>query len=363
MAHDLHPDYASTHYALARPDRLKVAVQHHHAHIASVIAEHRLDGPVIGVAYDGTGFGPDGHAWGGEILVATPGWYERLATLRAIPLAGGDAAIREPWRIALAMLDDAFEGGMGFDGSSITGFNAIEESDMIAMPDPSTYAVIPWRPSGDGVARMFCDVQTPERTPYEGDPRHVLRRALQRAESMGFDTFNVGPELEYFLFRSSGGTETLDEGGYFAMTTLDAATDLRDETIEALESMGIPIEYHHHEVGPSQHEIDMRFASALDMADHTITYRLIVKEIAAKNGVYATFMPKPIFGQNGNAMHTNTSLFRGSRNAFSDPSQPYGLSEIARALTAEGVPTAHGGRKWWPSTVRAVLVRSGGAAA
>jgi glutamine synthetase len=162
----------------------------------------------------------------------------------------------------------------------------------------------------------------------------VLRRALERMQSMGFDTFNVGPELEYFLFRSSAGTETLDEGGYFAMTTLDAATQLRDETIEALESMGIPIEYHHHEVGPSQHEIDMRFASALEMADHTVTYRLIVKEIAAKNGVYATFMPKPIFGENGSGMHTHQSLFSNGRNAFFDADDGWHLSDTGKAFIA-----------------------------
>src|SRR3954447_23340565 len=167
-----------------------------------------------------------------------------------------------------AELDDAFENGMGFDGSSITGFNAIEESDMLAMPDPSTFAILPWRPDEQGVGRIFCDVLTPERTPYEGDPRHVLRRALERMQQMGFDTFNVGPELEYFLFRDKNGTEVLDEGGYFDLTTLDAGSDVRRETVKALEAVGIPIEYHHHEVAPSQHEIDMRYASALEMADH-----------------------------------------------------------------------------------------------
>ena len=139
---------------------------------------------------------------------------------------------------------------------------------------------------------------------------------------MGFDTFNVGPELEYFLFKDNKGTETLDEGGYFAMTALDAATELRNETIQALEAVGIPIEYHHHEVAPSQHEIDMRYAPALDMADHTITYRLIVKEVAAKNGVYATFMPKPLFGENGSGMHTHMSLFKDGRNQFFDGERP-----------------------------------------
>src|SRR3954469_10244220 len=182
-------------------------------------------------------------------------------------------------------LADALDDGMGFDGSSITGFNAIEESDMVAIPDPKTFQVMPQH-LGDRskVARMICDVVTPDGQPYEGDGRYVLRRALDRMREMGFDTFNVGPELEYFLFKDNTGTETLDEGGYFAMTTMDAATELRNETIQALEFMGIPIEYHHHEVAPSQHEIDMRYASALDMADQTVTYRLIVKEVAAKNG-------------------------------------------------------------------------------
>jgi glutamine synthetase len=196
-------------------------------------------------------------------------------------------------------IEGALDDGMGFDGSSITGFNAIEESDMIAIPDPGTYRLMPWKEGETKVARMICDVVTPDGEPYEGDPRYVLRRALDRMQQMGFDTFNVGPELEYFLFKDDRGTETLDEGGYFAMTTMDAASELRQETVRALEHMGIPIEYVHHEVGPSQHEIDMRFAPALEMADHTLTYRLIVKEIAKKAGYHATFMPKPIFGENG----------------------------------------------------------------
>src|SRR5499425_860968 len=160
-------------------------------------------------------------------------------------------------------LEGALNDGMGFDGSSITGFNAIEESDMVAIPDPDTYQLMPWREGETKVGRMICDIVTPDGNPYEGDPRYVLRRALERMQSMGFDTFNVGPELQYFLFRDDAGTETLDEGGYFAMTTLDAATELRQETVRALESMGIPIEYVHHEVGPSQHEIDMHYAPAL----------------------------------------------------------------------------------------------------
>jgi glutamine synthetase len=231
-------------------------------------------------------------------------------------------------------LTDAFEGGMGFDGSSITGFNPIEESDMIAMPDPSTFRILPWRPEEQGVARMFCDIVTPERTPYEGDPRHVLRRAVERAKAMGFDHYYVGPELEYFYFKSPNSTEVLDEGGYFDLTTLDAGSDLRRETVLALEQLGIPTEYAHHEVGPSQHEIDMRYSDALKMADDCMTYRITVKEYAMKYGLHATFMPKPLFGKNGSGMHTHQSLFRGEQNAFFDPDDQYYLSDVGKAFIA-----------------------------
>jgi glutamine synthetase len=229
-------------------------------------------------------------------------------------------------------IEGALDDGMGFDGSSITGFNAIEESDMVAIPDPETFQLMP--ANGTKVARMICDIVTPDGKSYEGDPRYVLRRALDRMESLGFDTFNVGPELEYFLFKDDQGTETLDEGGYFAMTTMDAASELRQETVRALHDMGIPIEYVHHEVGPSQHEIDMRYAPALTMADHTVTYRLIVKEIAKKSGYHATFMPKPIFGENGSGMHTHQSLFSDGRNAFFDEADTWHLSDVGKAFIA-----------------------------
>src|SRR5512133_2206334 len=184
---------------------------------------------------------------------------------------------------------------------------------MIAIPDRDAFQRIPRKAGEPKNGRMICDVVTPDGEPYEGDPRYVLRKAVERMTSMGFDTFNVGPEHEYFLFKDNQGTETLDEGGYFAMTTLDAASELRQETVRALETVGIPIEYVHHEVGPSQHEIDMRYAPALAMADHTVTYRLIVKEVAKKAGFHATFMPKPIFGENGSGMHTHQSLFKDGR--------------------------------------------------
>jgi glutamine synthetase len=232
--------------------------------------------------------------------------------------------------ITISEVEGALDDGMGFDGSSITGFNAIEESDMVAIPDPDTYRVLP-----DGrTGRMICDIVTPDGNPYDGDPRHVLRRALDRMEGLGFDTFNVGPEAEYFLFKDETGTETLDEGGYFAQTTMDAATGLRRDTIRALESMGIPVEYHHHEVGPSQHEIDIRYANALDMGDFMLTYRLVVKEVAKQHGYHATFMPKPLFGENGSGMHTHQSLFTDDRNAFFDADDKWHLSETGKAFIA-----------------------------
>ncbi|MFA6078755.1 MAG: glutamine synthetase family protein [Candidatus Omnitrophota bacterium] len=231
-------------------------------------------------------------------------------------------------------LEGALDNGMGFDGSSITGYQDIEESDMIAMPDPDTFQLLPWRPSEKAVARMICNVLNPDKTPYEGDPRYILKLALERAAKMGYDHFYLGPELEFFYFKTDSGTEVLDKGGYFDLTTLDVASDLRRETVFALQKMGIEVEYSHHEVAPSQHEVDMKYKDALEMADNVITYRVVVKEIASKFGVYATFMPKPIFGQNGSGMHVHQSLFKGGKNLFYDAKSEDYLSEIARNYIA-----------------------------
>jgi glutamine synthetase len=235
--------------------------------------------------------------------------------------------------ISPSELEVALEEGMGFDGSSIQGFARIDESDMVAMPDPSTFAILPWRPAEGGVARMFTDVLNPDGTPYVGDPRNVLKKQLARAADKGYKMF-VGPELEFFYFKDAGGTEILDKGGYFDLTPLDVASDLRRDTIIALEKMGIAVEYSHHEVAPSQHEIDLRYQEALAMADAAMTYRLTVKEIAMSHGVYATFMPKPLFGENGSGMHTHQSLFKGSKNAFFDGSDEYNLSGEGKAYIA-----------------------------
>ncbi len=225
-------------------------------------------------------------------------------------------------------IEKAFNEGIGFDGSSIEGFVRIDESDMIAIPDPQTFAILPWRPKEKGVARVFCDIYTPDGRPFEGDPRYVLKRNLEKAKEMGF-TYYVGPELEYFYFKDPHKPEILDRGGYFDLIPRDEAIDLRRETVLFCEALGMRIEYSHHEVAPSQHEIDMRYEEALTMADNVMTYRLVVKEVAYRQGVYATFMPKPLFGENGSGMHTHMSLFRGSRNAFFDPKGKYHLSDIA----------------------------------
>jgi len=237
--------------------------------------------------------------------------------------------------VTIAQLEDALETGVSFDGSAIQGFARRVESDMRALPDPDTFKLLPWRRGEQGtVASMFCDIVNPDGTPYEGDPRWVLKRTLQRAASLGY-TFYVGPELEFFYFKSSRGTpETLDEGSYFDLTPQDVANDIRRDTILTLEEMGIDVDFSHHEAAHSQHEIDLRYTDALTMADNTMTFRLVVKEIAQKYGVYATFMPKPLQDQNGSAMHLNTSLFHGSRNLFHDPEDPEHLSGTARSYIA-----------------------------
>ncbi|MHB1456813.1 MAG: glutamine synthetase family protein [Armatimonadota bacterium] len=237
--------------------------------------------------------------------------------------------------ITINELEKALDEGMGFDGSSIEGFVRIDESDMIAMPDANTFQLLPWRSRADGaVARIFCDIINPDGTPYEGDPRFVLKRTLKRAADMGY-TFYVGPELEFYYFKSSvGKPEGLDNGGYFDLTPLDVASDLRRDTVMMLEEMGIEVVFSHHEVAPSQHEIDLRYTDALTMADNTVTYRLVVKEVAMKYGAYATFMPKPVFGQNGSGMHTHQSLFKGSSNAFFDAKDKYHLSKVGKSYIA-----------------------------
>ena len=230
-------------------------------------------------------------------------------------------------------LETALVDGVGFDGSSIEGFARIDESDMLALPDPTTFQILPWSPPECPVARMFCDILKPGGQPFEGDPRYVLKRNLKKISDQGY-SFNVGPELEYFYFQSAGEAHTLDEGGYFDLTPPDIASDLRIETILILEQMGIHVQYSHHEVATSQHEIDLHYTDALTIADNIMTCRLVIKEVALKHGIYATFMPKPIFGINGSGMHVHQSLYKNDRNAFFDENDPHYLSKIAKHYIA-----------------------------
>jgi len=235
--------------------------------------------------------------------------------------------------ITVEELEHALMRGMGFDGSSIEGFVRSDERDLYALPDPNTFSILPWRPRTNAVARMFCDIITPDDQPYESDPRAVLRRNLAKASGLGY-TYYVGPEIEYFYFKDSETPQPLDRGSYFDQDATDLATDLRRETVLTLEDLGIPVESSHHEASPSQHEIDLRHTDALTMADTVMTYRLVVKEIARQNGYYATFMPKPVGGINGSGMHMHQSLFQGDRNAFYDDDDELHLSDTAKWFVA-----------------------------
>ncbi|HEY6595071.1 MAG TPA: glutamine synthetase family protein, partial [Asanoa sp.] len=240
--------------------------------------------------------------------------------------------------VAPAELEAAFEEGIGFDGSAIEGFARVFESDMIAMPDPTTFQVFPFEGGVSGEsARMFCDILLPDRGPSWADPRHVLRRALSRAAEKGF-TFYTHPEIEFFLLENGpiDGTvpAPVDAGGYFDHTTHAVARDFRRQAVLALERIGISVEFSHHEVAPGQQEIDLRYADALTTADNVMTFRHVVKEVALSQNVRATFMPKPFTDQPGSGMHTHLSLFEGERNAFHDASDPMKLSKVARAFIA-----------------------------
>jgi glutamine synthetase len=236
--------------------------------------------------------------------------------------------------ITPAELESAFAHGMRFDGSAIDGFSRDQESDMLAQPDPTTFQILPWRSGDAGVARMFCDIVTPNGEAFQGDPRWVLRRNLDRARKLGY-SFYVGPEVEYFYFADSGPEpQILDRGGYFDLTPLDVAQEYRRSTIVALERLGIPVESSHHEVSPSQHEIDLRHTDALTMSDNLVTTRLAIKEVAMEHGIYATFMPKPLEGHDGSGLHLHISLFEGDDNAFHDEDRSDNLSTVARQFMA-----------------------------
>jgi glutamine synthetase len=238
--------------------------------------------------------------------------------------------------ISPAELENALEDGMTFDGSSIDGFSRVQESDVLAVPDPDTFEILPWGEPGAAEARVFCDIHRLDGSPFEGDPRQVLRRHMRAAHERGL-TFYVAPDIEFFYFeppQAGVPPVPLDGGSYFDLTTNDATGNLRKQTIRQLEQMGIPVEYSFHEDSPSQQEIDLRHTDALTMADSVMTFRLVVREIAASQGVHATFMPKPLEGVQGSGMHIHLSLFQGDENAFYDPDDSYNLSPIAKHFIA-----------------------------
>ncbi len=289
----------------------------------------RLNGQVV------TGFG--GRRWHTDQMERQLEYVLRTVeerNVRFVRLWFTDVAgMLKSFAITPAELEDALEGGMEFDGSCIEGFTRIQESDMLARPDPGTFELLHVPGDDAPVARMFCDIHTPAGEPFDGDPRYVLKRTLEKARERGF-TFYVAPEMEWFYFKSAGGTEPLDHASYFDLTPSDFASKLRKETILALEGMGIPVQYSHHEISPSQQEIDLRYTDALTMADNILAFRVVVKEVASSRGVYATFMPKPVSGWNGSGMHTHLSLFEGDVNAFHDPGDEYGLSKVGRGFVA-----------------------------
>ena len=239
--------------------------------------------------------------------------------------------------IAPAELEGAFAEGIGFDGSAIQGFARVYESDMVAHPDPATFQLLPWRGTTQGTGRMFCDIRLPDGSPAFADPRYVLKRALRKAADMGF-TFYTHPEVEFYLFKQPivpGEPPTpVDQGGYFDHTTANAGTDFRRHAITLLEQMGISVEFSHHEGGPGQQEIDLRYADALTTADNIMTFRVVIKEVAAMKNMFASFMPKPLENHPGSGMHTHLSLFEGDANAFYDASAEYNLSKIGRQFIA-----------------------------
>jgi glutamine synthetase len=239
--------------------------------------------------------------------------------------------------VAPAELEGAFAEGIGFDGSAIEGFARVYESDMLAKPDPSTFTILPWRAEAPGTARMFCDILLPDGSPSYADPRYVLKRTLSRAADMGF-TFYTHPEIEFFLFekrpKPGKAPVPVDAGGFFDHTPNVVGHDFRRQAITMLEAMGISVEFSHHEGAPGQQEIDLRYADALSTADNIMTFRLVVKEVALEQGIYASFMPKPFTDHPGSGMHTHLSLFEGDRNAFHEAGAPYQLSKVGRSFIA-----------------------------
>ncbi|MBN1754622.1 glutamine synthetase [bacterium] len=238
------------------------------------------------------------------------------------------------FNLGIDELDRALSEGIGFDGSSVEGFVRIEESDLIAKPDPDTFIIFPWEIGGAVSAVMICDILYPDGSPVKSDPRYVLRQTIRKAADMGFDHYYTGPELEYFYFSDDKNPCPLEKGGYFDVLPLDLSSKARKETFLTLGQFGVQVEASHHEVASGQHEIDFRYQDAIRMADIMVIAKVTIKEIARQNNIYATFMPKPIFGINGSGMHVHQSLFRGDQNAFYSPDDKYNLSNVGKSYIA-----------------------------
>jgi glutamine synthetase len=287
---------------------------------------------------------PDGR-WSTRTCEAVPVQSQRDYVLRTVEERGirfvqlwftDVLGTPKGFNITSAELENALDEGMTFDGSAIDGFSRVQEADVLARPDPKTFQLLPWHDNDSTVARVFCDIANLDGTPFGGDPRHALRRTLEKARSLGY-TFFVAPEVEYFYFADADpghGPRTLDSGSYFDLSVADLTSDLRRRSVLMLEEMGIPVEHTQHEDAHSQHEIDLRYTDALTMADTVMTARMVIKEMARREGVFASFMPKPLGGVQGSGMHTHISLWEGERNAFVDENDQYGLSEVARQFIA-----------------------------
>lgn len=304
-----------------------------------------------------------------EILVKIQETNVRFLRLQFVDIQG----IVKNVAIPISQMEKAIKQGISFDGSSIEGFVRIEESDMVLKPNVDTFQVLPWRKNGS-IARMICDVYKPDGKPFSGDPRYVLRRAVAEAASMGFE-MNTGPELEFFLFEKKDNRPTTiphDSAGYFDFGPVDLAEDVRREIVIALEGMGFEIEASHHEVASGQHEIDFKYGDVLTTADNVVTFKYVTRTIAYNNGLHATFMPKPLFGENGSGMHTNISLFKDGVNAFYDPDNEYGISDILKyfiggvlkhikAITAISNPTVNSYKRLVPGYEAPVYISWSGA--
>ncbi len=314
-------------YRVRGPDSNLTFIIHHHSYMSMVSDERKSPFGSLAASHGG-----DRAELIGAVLTQLENDNVRSVLLQFSDMEGKPKNVAIPTK----QMKKALTEGISFDGSSIQGFARLEESDMVLRPEPETYQIIPWSDEKYRVARFICNVYTTRGEPFAGDPRFILRQQLEKAEKLGY-TFNVGPEMEFFLFRMVNGhpsVELQDRGGYFDQTPTDPGEDVRRDLVTSLSEMGFNIEAAHHEVAPSQHEIDFTYGNALSMADKVVTFKFVAKTLALQRGLHATFMPKPIYGINGSGMHVNCSLMKDGENAFYDPEGEHQLSDTARHFIA-----------------------------